>query len=393
MKRPSHYLLLFTVLFVTGYVAIDRWSPATPAPVPKRTAQQKKPESVKLKAPKPVVLRTPIKGRVFDPRGYLVVGAEVALPGGERSRTDADGAFVFDTAAPPPWDVSVAADGYRGLQQRLFPGIGDPLFLALEPAAPWDPAAKEPTPAATPELIGDGFVYDRSGKPLANAMVAVVGTELRARTDEIGHYRIPLPGTGAELVVSHPEAGLCCRSEPLKLTGGKGTVPLPKLVAEPGAAIRGTVCDAKGQPIEGVPLQLRGEGLVRTLESGRDGVFRVSGLLAGTYELVAMAWRGTFGSSAQVELNGSVADCDVHMKPAEERRLRIVDGHGQPLPRAYLATSVAGHRRTVARADEQGWVEVAAAAGVTDYEVRGDDLRAMRVTQDEADQLVVACPD
>mgnify|MGYP003954955715 CR=1 FL=1 len=72
-------------------------------------------------------------------------------------------------------------------------------------------------------------------------------------------------------------------------------------------------------------MQLRGEGLVRSLESGRDGMFRISGLIAGSYELVAMAWRGTFGSSQQVRVDASVVDCDLHLTAAEERRMRVVD--------------------------------------------------------------------
>jgi hypothetical protein len=398
MKRPSYYLLMFSLLFIAGYLAIDQWLPVSPAKPAGVGPSNKEPVVLKA-APSPRSRQvTAIKGRVFDPRGFLVVGAEIALGSGEHGRTDGDGAFQLDTPAPPPWDMTVAASGFRRHQQRLFPSVGDPLFLTLETEAPWDVAVAASEPAPLPALVGDGFVIDGDGKGVANAMVAVVGTELRARTDDIGHYRIPLPGPGTELVVSQPETGLCCRSEVLPLADGKaplskkGMVPLPDLVPKPGAAIRGTIRDPKGVPVEGVPMQLRGVGLVRSLESGRDGMFRISGLIAGSYELVAMAWRGTFGSSQQVRVDASVVDCDLHLTAAEERRMRVVDAGGQPVARAYVATSVAGRRSEVVRADDQGWVELAMAKGTSDFEVRGDDLRQWCVKHGDGDQLVVALP-
>lgn len=392
MKRPSYYLLLFSVLFIASYTAVDQWLPVDAAR-PKPLAKTPKPAVVVKAASTPrTVPITAIKGKVFDPRGFLVVGAEIALASGEHGRTDADGAFQLDTAALPPWEMTVAASGFHRAQRRLFPSIGDPLFVTLETKAPWDDDATTGQSAALPSLIGDGFVRDRTGAAVANAMVAVVGTDLRARTDDIGHYRIPLPGTGSELVVSQPETGLCCRSEALPLHTDQGMVPLPDLVPQPGAAIRGTIRDPKGNPLEGVPMLLRGEGLVRSLESGRDGMFRIGGLIAGSYELVAMAWRGTFGSSQEVRVGAEVVDCDLHLTAAEERRVQVVDRSGKPLPRAYVATSIAGRRREVAQADDRGWVEVATAQGATAFEVRGDDLRQWRVEPSTGDQLVVALP-
>jgi Carboxypeptidase regulatory-like domain len=340
-----------------------------------------------------------IAGRVLGAQGYWQVNAEVArMDSGEIVQTDADGRFLFQLASPAPIDVRVRADGFRPVMHRIFPAAGEPEFFALEPAAPWDAALAAPAPV--PQLAGEGEVHDKLGKGVANALVTVAGTSARARTDEFGRYRIPLPASEATLVVQSAQdgsaRGLCARSELMRFQRTHGLVPLPAIVVEPGAEIRGTVRDAKGQPLAGVPVQLSGEGIVHNLESGTDGMYRIAGLLGGSYVLDVFGWRGALGTQQQVRLDRPAVDCDLQLLAAADCRLRVVTEKGEPVSGAVVATSVGGLRRSVVRADAQGWVELRTARTAAEYEVHaGEPLHSLQVRQspnDGGDRLVVAAP-
>ncbi|HLQ37344.1 MAG TPA: hypothetical protein VK348_06070, partial [Planctomycetota bacterium] len=246
---------------------------------------------------------------------------------------------------------------------------------------------------------GEGFVVDKDGGPVAHALVTVGETGACARTDEIGRYRLPLAPT-VTLVVNQPEGGdgngVCARSEPLQFAASTGLVPLPELVVQRGATIRGTVRRKGGEGMAGVPLLLSGGGLVRCVESGQNGMFRIAGLLQGDYELAALPWRGALGGRQQVALQQGAADCELQVGEASQRRLRVVTAAGAPVPNAYVTTSVDGLRRAVDRADGNGWVEVqSGTAEATTFEVRtADDWKQLKLQRPPVadDRLVVALP-
>ena len=55
-------------------------------------------------------------------------------------------------------------------------------------------------------MTGEGVVRGFDGKPLAGALVTVVGSDAWSRTDEIGRYVLPLSSSTPILVVHHPDA-------------------------------------------------------------------------------------------------------------------------------------------------------------------------------------------
>lgn len=398
MNRPSHYLLLCVLLFV-GYLALSGRISVEPEVRPRTPAPAQPAQQVRPPKPRPV---HQVAGIVLDGLGFRVVGAEVGLPGGgERIRTDADGQFRMELDAAGPVRLTVSAAGFRPRTDSIQPGSGDLVVFALEPEAPWDPAPQpQAEPAAPAEFAGEGFVRDRAGQPVGGALVTVAETGACARTDDIGRYRLALPAAGpATLVVHRSEgndgAGLTGRSEPQAFERRHGLVPLPDVTVAGGCAIRGTVRDPRGQPLAGVPLLLRGHGLQRCLLSGGDGVFRIAGLLAGSYDLLAYSWRGAIGAVQQVRLDAAVVDCELRLLPADHRSMRVVDESGRPVPNAYVAASIAGHRRDVAQADEAGRLQVVATPDTgTEFEVRGaehfNELPLRSVGVDGV--LVVAAP-
>ncbi len=337
-------------------------------------------------------------GRVMDAMGFLVVGAEVSVPGQLPVRTDGDGAFTaLLSAANAP--LLVRARGLRSAWVNPSSGSPDALVVQLAPAALWD---VEPMPPerTTAVLTGEGVVRGIDGKPLAGAFVTAAGSDVWSRTDEIGRYVLALPSPNTTVVVHHPDAsgdgrGQAGRSEPLQLQRTSGAVPLPEVVAGLGSALRGTLRDGRGNPVSGASLQLRGEGLSRTIESGISGIFRVAGLLPGHYEIRPLGFRGALGRRQQVVIDQPFVDCELQLQPTTEQRLQVRDESGAPVARAFVATSFDGERRSVAQVDAEGFATIRVTAADADFEVRAADGQAtMTVRRYEADsaRLVVALP-
>jgi hypothetical protein len=395
MNRPSHYLLLCLLVFIGFLLASGR------LPVARTVLRKPGPEVVAAREPRASRPRpnTVVEGVVVDALGFRMVGAEVGIRGcSERARTDADGQFRFELDSQGPLWLAASANGFGTLQREVHPAAGDPVVFALEPQAPWD-AVPTVTATAPVDFAGEGFVRDANGKAVAGALVVVAESGACARTDEIGSYRIPLPSEGATTLVVHdPDgengAGRSARSEPQQFSRRHGLTPLPELVAVRGTAIRGTLRDGNGQPLAGVPLVLRGQGLQRSFLSGTDGAFRIAGLLAGSYQLLACAWRGAVAAAHDVEVTAPVVDCDLRLEATAPRHLRVVDENGKPVPRAYVATTFLGGRRGVGQADQAGALDLPAAQqSPAEYEVRSADHRELKLHKVAPDGvLVVAAP-
>lgn len=410
-KCPSFVLavwtgavLLFFVLRGDLRVATGRGLPpeSQQASAPANERQAPQPVVVKSHAPLPPPKNVDLQGRVFDAMGFLLVGAEVPFTGAATGRTDADGSFRVTVAADSDAAIQVSAPGHCSEWLRLRPVSPDPLLVQLSPAAPWD--REIVPPAAELDLDrphGEGIVRDEAGLPLANAFVTQVGAgaagDCWARTDEFGRYALPLaiPQVGSliTLLIHEPDGlggrGHAFRSEPIAMSRTTGTLPLPDAVAGPAAAIRGTVRDERGNPVAGVPIELRAGEFVRITETGGNGMFRVGGLLPANYTVRPFAWRGSFGAERAVAVGAPITDCELQLHGAEDRRLRVVDEAGQPVGLAYVASSIGGRRRSVERADAEGWATVRSTSDAT-FEVRaGDDFRQLPVRRFDAERSVL----
>jgi hypothetical protein len=394
MRRPSFYVLLTGGAVLLLFAASGHLQVGGPAPQPAKPVT-----NVRLQPPARSKPTDEVVGCVWDSMGFVLIGAEVG-DAEAKDRTDADGRFRLDLPKVGVADLAVAARGYRTSWLRVFPGLRESLVIALEPAAPWD-QPPPPPPQLLQELVGEGYVRGEGGAAVANALVWVIETGAEARTNEVGHYAIPVPTDGATLLVQAPESepagnGRAARSEKLTFNRQRGAVLLPELVVAKAAALRGTVRDERGQPLAGVPIQVVGNGLARMLVSSDGGAFRLAGLLPGAYQVRSFAYRGALGASSSVTIAAAVADCELHLRPASERRVQVVTEAGAPVARAMVATSVAGLRRGVHRADSEGWVQVRAAAADAVYDVRtADDYQPLRVVAaptGDAGRLVVALP-
>jgi hypothetical protein len=154
------------------------------------------------------------------------------------------------------------------------------------------------------------------------------------------------------------------------------------------------VRDSRGSPVTGVPVEVRCDGQSRVVDAGAGGIFRLGGLLPGRYQVRALAFRGAIGDVHEITLGAGIADCDLQLLAADERRLRVLDERGSPVGGVYVAASVGGHRCGIAQADANGWAAVPVAVE-TQFDVRTpQDFTPVLVRRFESApaKLIVALP-
>ncbi len=80
---------------------------------------------------------------------------------------------------------------------------------------------------------------------------------------------------------------------------------MPQSAANDSGSIQGTVCDAEHRPLAGAVVTIDGAGQTRTAKTDAQGIFRITGLSTGTYQLTATAagWRD--GKQGPIPVNGS----------------------------------------------------------------------------------------
>jgi len=393
LRRPSVYVALCAVIVVSAFIArgdLRIEDPSTRNDASRTQSGAPKVVHSNRRAPQRTAVAVVVAGRVLDALGYAVSGAEVTVVAGGTATTGPDGRFELSLSKVPFADLWIRGEGYSTRWLRTSLASPDQLVVRLEAEAPWD---VEPAECAPPSLTGEGTVRNLEGKPVAGAYVTAAGSGLWSRTDDIGRYVLPLLDANPILLV-HSDS-LAARSNPLALARTHGVVPLPELVAESGAMIRGTLNDADGNPIEGVPVLIVGEGMSRLCESGTSGRFRVGGLLPGRYEVKPHAWSGALGRSQQVVLDRPIVECELRMEPLLARKVQVCRENGSPVARSYVAVFLEGTRFGVTRADDDGWAEVSLASGTVRFEVRGEDGASeleVRGFDREQTKLVVAAP-
>ncbi len=394
--RPSVWVGAWTLVVVGVFVARGDLRIASAA---ERVAAERAPGPIVVKArsaPRPAAIVRQ-RGRVFDTRGFLVVGAEIVPMQGPPLRSDGDGAFTIELAPGSTIDLLVRADGMRPTWCRASDGSPEPLCVSLEPAAPWDPPAKAPEPPST--LRGEGVVRDALARPLAGAFVTADASGVWSRTDDIGRFALLLPTPATSLFVHHPDGGDNGMGSygvvaNLVAQRSSGAMPVPDVVVGPATGVRGIVRDSRGHPVAGVPVEITGEGLQRLVETGPGGAFRAGGLPPGSYRVHPGAWRGAIAAPASVDLGAEPVDLDLRLVAADEVRLRVVDERASPVAGVIVATIIGDARRGIARTDANGYAAVPL-ADATGFDVRTPDHHApVVVRRFDADPatLVVAMP-
>lgn len=193
-----------------------------------------------------------------------------------------------------------------------------------------------------------GVVVDAAGDPVANAAVIIGEGELSgitgrenippfaalARTDEHGKFLALGIVPGKQRMQSRA-VGFAPWSGDCQVTAG--ATETVRISLHAGATIHGVVYDDAGNAANATELRI-GEssdvGFVR-VQSGADGSFVMSGLQAG--ERTIKANHDKLGK-AEVTITikaGEAATADLHLSLGFQLRGRVVDSHGNPVPRVY----------------------------------------------------------
>jgi len=270
-----------------------------------------------------------------------VADAEVVLDVGydqRQAKTDAEGKFAFDNLPPGPLVVTVKADGFAHLREKIesVETAGDQQ-LVLEP-----------------ERIVNIHVTNVAQEPIAGASVECVDEAVHDYrhliTDEKGSVVVKgLRYSAAELAVR------LAHDRYVSSTTFDRTITLPPDVAvsthgftmQPAGMVVGTVTDAAtGKPLNGARLSA---GRVLSDYSPRawsdfEGTYRMIGVTPGRMPVtVHLADHAPQLKEVQV-VAGEEVKLDFAMQPARAITGRVVDADAQPVGRVHVrATRWAGN--------------------------------------------------
>ncbi len=219
-----------------------------------------------------------------------------------------------------------------------------------------------------------GVVVERdTGAPLGGVRVSLRpeasppgrGAGGGAETSPDGRFTIPVEPGEYRLVARAPDR----RPVEMPLSVGTGGMADLKVEMEAGLEIAGRVLDAAGRPAPGhLVLATADDGTSGGhANSTADGTFRIGGLAARPYAVVAGSEVAGFGVRFGVVPGGEPAA--LTLRPAGRIALRVVDPSGRPVAGAYpRVESVDGARvrlpgRTSGPTDAEGRFDLASPPG------------------------------
>jgi protocatechuate 3,4-dioxygenase beta subunit len=296
----------------------------------------------------------------------------------------APGALIAD-AGPPPLAAATGPDGRYELLV-FAPGRARVRMTALAGGQSY-PGEEVEIPDVErfelnlelAEASVSGIVVRReSGEPVADVRLALVAREPQGKwagsgtsgpdgrftiTAEPGEYQLRAEGAG-------------WRAATVPVTVASGGSPEVRVEMEPGATLTGRVVDEGGRGVPGVDVEAAGAEAEDTAWTNAlgDGTFRVDGLGAGPYTLVA-------GSAlAGFAVRGGIVPGEepvtLRLEPAGRIAVRVLREDGRPVKDAYPSVRAVGglHVELMGLAsgptNESGVSELPAPAGTVEVEVR-----------------------
>lgn len=245
-------------------------------------------------------------GQVVDAGGKPVAGAKVRiidLPAGEqeliaipdRFTTDRKGEFVFH--APDEALLEARASGHGPGRARLNGGAQSSHRLVIKLAPAGGPADQLGSAGIT------GSVVDAGGDPLPGVVVRAEPTGRKGEEADLVSAARAITGDDGRFALSGLDAGPYALEANdgvrapahAELEVAAGQTATARLEMAAGAVVRGTVSDARGEPVPAFTVVVfRRDGLasvtvaVRTVID-REGSFAVEGLGPGAYRVQATA--------------------------------------------------------------------------------------------------------
>ena len=224
-----------------------------------------------------------LDGKVTNSAGAPLLGATVTA-GASTAQTAADGTWSMQNLAAGTVTLSAALNGYSGASESTTitsGNTGTAGTLALAPVNPGNVT---------------GQVVSGAGTGISGATVNARGLTVRA--DAGGNYTLAsLPAGPATITAS--ATGFANGSATVNVTAGTTTAAPAITLGSSSGTITGSVKDSAGAAIAGASVGFGGGSAI----TGSTGVYTLSGVPAGTVQLVASA-SGFQSSTQNVSVTG-----------------------------------------------------------------------------------------
>jgi len=239
-----------------------------------------------------------VSGTVADASSKPIAGAIVSIKnaGGtaQTARTDSKGKYWIGSLAPGTYTISVTGKGFKKFEVADIPLAANdsvPLDVLMEAGASEEPAAAPSESAA-------------NGGAAAQTTAAAPAAEAQAPSWLYVEPVIPPPPAGAKapMVVEQAQPVITEKTN----NGGKT------------AALTGTVTDPSGAVIGNATVTIsNSSGFKQSTTSNTQGVYKVSGLLPGSYDMLVSAPNfKDFQTSSIALAAGDVVPMDASLEAA-----------------------------------------------------------------------------
>lgn len=241
---------------------------------------------------KPAPDEITLSGRVVDgDSGTVLAGAAIQLTGASSVLlvADGDGEFAFANLPAGSYSLSVTSDGFGELTLNTLltlgakANLGDLQLSRLQ----IDPDTGDPV---TTGIVRGTITDRRTGAPLPNVVVTVLGADLSATTNQAGQYQLgAVPSGVVQLNATATGYGSAVGSA--NLAAGQTLIFSPTLQEQVpvGVALQGNITDRlSGALLAGVQLLITGgDSQSQSVITDANGAYSVEGIVAGQISIQA----------------------------------------------------------------------------------------------------------